>query len=437
MRPTTDTNGQRRKSGSAKLIGSATGRQIRRFLWFCSGLLTVCGLLFGCQGTERYGPAPPYLNQPNQIRSIGPEGSGHPIDPNLIDALLHRTKQQADGGAPPTKKRAILALSGGGINGAFTAGVLKGWSVRGTRPKFDVVTGISTGGLISTFAFLGPQYDDLIGSIYTHITDDQVYQTRGPLALLTSDAQASSSPLWALINQHITPQLLQQVAYEHRQGRRLYIGTTNLDTRRLVIWDMGAIAASNRPDALLLYRQIVLASSSIPGLLPPVEIGVTVNGMPFTEMHADGGTTTQVFVRGTTLGIDAQDFRQGKSPLKGSDIYIIVSGKLYSPGSSTPRRGLDIGKVALESLTYAQARNDMIRIFVVALMLDMNYHVIAVPQEHQSDTDSLSFDLQEMRRLYQLGYQQGYSGQGWRDRPPGYFGSEQSRPRGGVHFQYP
>ncbi len=397
--------------------------------------ILLCFLQVGCCGRER-DCLPPELVQTQQLVEIRtnqpPQQS---IDPDLIDSLVRKLKQQPFTEPPASQKLQILALSGGGINGAFTAGVLKGWTARGNRPRFDIVTGISTGGIISTFAFLGPQYDDLIGTLYTNITKEQVYQVRGPLALFTSDAQASSRPLQMLIDSYITPAVLQQVAQAHREGRRLYIGTTDLDTRRLVIWDMGAIAASNRPEALTLYRQIVLASSSIPGYFPPVEIGVTVNGRHFTELHADGGTTTQVFVRGTTLNQDPEKIRRGESPLRGSDIYILVSGKLYAPGDCVPRRGVDIGKAALESLAFAQGRNDLLRIFILTLLLDMNYHLMAIPQEFQTSGDLLTFDPQELRRLYQLGYQQGYCGKGWRNRPPGYYAQEQTYPRGGVHFQ--
>ena len=53
----------------------------------------------------------------------------------------------------------FLAISGGGDDGAFGAGLLAGWSARGDRPVFGLVTGVSTGALSAPFAFLGGEYD--------------------------------------------------------------------------------------------------------------------------------------------------------------------------------------------------------------------------------------------------------------------------------------
>jgi hypothetical protein len=94
----------------------------------------------------------------------------------------------------------------------------------------------------------------------------------------------------------ITPQLLAAVAAEHARGRRLLAVTTNLDAQRGVIWDMGAIAASGQPNARQLFRDVLVASSSVPGIFGPTYIEAEAGGYRFREMHADGGVTTQVFV---------------------------------------------------------------------------------------------------------------------------------------------
>ena len=65
------------------------------------------------------------------------------------------------------KEYHYLALSGGGANGAFGAVMMVGWSAAGTRPTFTLVTGISTGALMSTFVFLGPAYDQQLKEMYT------------------------------------------------------------------------------------------------------------------------------------------------------------------------------------------------------------------------------------------------------------------------------
>ena len=163
---------------------------------------------------------------------------------------------------------AVLALSGGGSNGAFAVGLLSGWSEHGTRPQFKIVTGVSTGALTATYAFLGPEYDTLIEKLYTSITDQDVYRNRNPFSALFGDSLRDTSPLRRMIESWIDSELLARVAEEHRKGRRLYIATTDLDATRLVTWDMGAIAASDRGDRLQRYRDVLLASAAIPVAFP-------------------------------------------------------------------------------------------------------------------------------------------------------------------------
>ena len=82
--------------------------------------------------------------------------------------------------------------------------------------------------------------------------------------LLWSDSLADSTPLRKHIEAEITPECLAGVARAHAEGRRLYVGTTDIDAKRLVIWDLGAIAASDDPGKLTLFRRVVLASASVP-----------------------------------------------------------------------------------------------------------------------------------------------------------------------------
>ena len=93
-----------------------------------------------------------------------------------------------------------------------------------------------------------------------------------------------------------TPISSNAIAAEHRKGRRLFIGTTNLDAGRPVMWNIGAIANSTDPRAPELIHKVLLASASIPGAFPPVLINVEADGKVYDELHVDGGTTTQVFV---------------------------------------------------------------------------------------------------------------------------------------------
>jgi predicted patatin/cPLA2 family phospholipase len=337
----------------------------------------------------------------------------------------------------PVEKCNVLALSGGGSYGAFTAGVINGWTASGLRPKLDIVSGVSTGSLIATYAFLGSQYDASLQAFYTTTNQADIYRKRFKPAVLWSDSFASSEPLKQLIDAQITPRLLCAVAAAHAEGRRLYIGTTNLDTGSLVIWDMGAIASSGQGDALSLYRNIILASASVPGFFPPVDIDITVNGCRYTEKHVDGGTTAQVFFRTSMLQFDKSQASSGKAPLAGSRVYIIVAGKYFPDPKCVNDRAIKIAGSALGALTYAQTLNDLIRVYTLTLLTGMDFRVTAIPQGMQLSGDSLSFDQAEMQRLYNCGYQMASSDQVWTDTPPVLDASQQSIPRAGVTFVTP
>ena len=197
---------------------------------------------------------------------------------------------------PPIRSGRItyLALSGGGSGGAFGAGILTGWTTAGTRPTFDVVSGVSTGALIAPFAFLGSSYDPTLAELYTSGIAETLVRPR-PIIGLLGAALSDPAPLRRLVERYVTDDMLRKIAAEHSKGRRLFVVTTNLDAQRTVIWDMGAIAAHGHEQALVLFRNVLIASASIPAVFPPVMIEVTMNGKRFQEMHSDGGATTQLF----------------------------------------------------------------------------------------------------------------------------------------------
>jgi hypothetical protein len=331
----------------------------------------------------------------------------------------------------------FLALSGGGQYGAYTVGVLSGWTAAGDRPQFDVVTGVSTGALIATYAFLGSKYDEPMVQMYTSVSKRDIYRRRPVPAIVWSDSVATSAPLKKLIDNTVTDEAIALVAKAHCEGRRLYVATTNLDTKRLVIWDMGAIASSTRPDRTDLYRKILLAATSVPSFFPPVPIEVEVNGRTITEMHADGGATTGVFLRASTLHLDKEAIKAGKQPLAGSDAYVIVAGKLYADPSCTERRTIRIGESALSSMVYSQTRGELFRIYALCLLGGMNYHLAAIPEDVKISGNVLGFDPEEMRQLYDAGYAAASNGRAWRDTPPGAEPHEQTRPRTGTQFIAP
>jgi predicted acylesterase/phospholipase RssA len=348
------------------------------------------------------------------------------LDPKFLDQLQESIRQELLRIDPPQpnevkKPLNVLALSGGGMYGAFDVGVLQGWSQSGKRPEFDVITGISTGALIAPFAFVGPKYDDFLREMYLSITPEQIYKKRRLTSILFSESVASSEPLKKLIDRAVTPELLQEVAAAHQQGRRLYVGTTNLDSRKLVIWDMGAIASSGKPDALERFRTILLASSSVPGFFPPVYIEIEVEGGKFHEMHVDGGASSSVFVHPFMLRIR----KENPAARVGSNLYVISSGKVFADPEIVERNVLKIAGHAISSLLYAETRSDLFVIYNLALQTGMNYHSVAVPPNFAVNPNSLSLTRDETRRLYEVGYQMGATQQGWRNKPPGADGKDQ------------
>jgi predicted acylesterase/phospholipase RssA len=361
----------------------------------------------------------------------------HAHEREIMATTLARLKSSNTDIDPAARKYNVLALSGGGSYGAYTAGLLNGWTASGQRPTFDIVSGVSTGALIATYAFLGPQYDGALREFYTHTTTDDIYQKRFKPAVLCSDSFVYSAPLAQMIERRITPQVLGEVAALHAQGRRLYIGTTNVDTGRLVIWDMGAIASRGTPDSLELYRKVVLASASPPGFFPPVHINVTVNGQNYTELHVDGGTTAQVFFRSSMIEVDRSEFAAGRRPLAGSTVYVIIAGKAFPDPKCVEGRALKIAGNSLSALTYAQTRNDLVRIYTLSLIAGMDFRLADIPQNWPIHADSMEFNQASMTSLFDRGYQWALSGQAWAQYPPVLDASQQSIPRAGTQFEVP
>ena len=215
-----------------------------------------------------------------------------------------------------------LAVSGGGDNGAFGAGLMNGWTETGTRPEFKMVTGVSTGALIAPFAFLGSDYDATLREVYTTMTPEKVYRARGISAALFDDAMADTTPLSQVIAGYADQKMFDAIAREYQKGRLLMIGTTDLDAQRPVIWNIGALAASGHPGALDLFRKILRASAAIPGAFQPVLIDVEIDGHKYQEMHVDGGAIAQLFLYPASIDLSKSGVRRVRHA------YIIRNARL-------------------------------------------------------------------------------------------------------------
>jgi hypothetical protein len=308
-----------------------------------------------------------------------------------------------------------LAISGGGDNGAFGAGFLNGWTASGSRPEFKMVTGVSTGALIAPFAFLGPRYDGALEKFYTTISQKDVFKSRGMIKGVTSDAMADTTPLAKLIAQNTDQALLDAIAAEYAKGRVLLVGTANLDSLEPVIWNMTAIAASKAPNALQLVRSVLLASASIPGAVPPVMIDVTVDGQHFQEMHADGGTMTQVFVYPPSL--DARLFQQ--TAPRSRVLYILRNARLDAPWEHVPRKTMSIATRAIGSLTTTQGIGDLYRIYASTQRDGVEFNLAYIPSSFRPHPDE-QFDTAYMRELFAFGKKAGAGDYAWQKSPPGF-----------------
>jgi predicted acylesterase/phospholipase RssA len=273
----------------------------------------------------------------------------------------------------PSHEVNYLALSGGGSGGAFSAGVLNGWTVAGNRPEFDIVSGVSTGALIAPFAFLGPDYDGVVASLYTEEVASSVAEPQNLLRIASSGSLADPSALRRLIERYATADLLAKVSAQHRLGRRLLVITTNLDAQRPVMWDMGAIASSGRSDALALFRNVLVASASVPAVYPPVMIEVDMENRRVQEMHVDGGATGQVFVVPEMLK-PKRSYIAGLRPSR-IHIWVIVNNTLPPEFAVVESGTLSIAARSLSTLIKSQTKEQISAAGEEARRLGMDFNV--------------------------------------------------------------
>ncbi|HVK17240.1 MAG TPA: patatin-like phospholipase family protein [Fimbriiglobus sp.] len=330
----------------------------------------------------------------------------------------------------PGANRTVLCLSGGGAYGAYSAGVLVGWSSTCTRPRFDVVTGISTGALIAPFAFLGPRYDPLVEHFYTTTKSRDLFRVR-PLRALRSEAVADNSRLEQLVTELLSPEVVGEVAAEHARGRRLYVGTTELESRRFVVWDLGAVAAKGTEDDLRLFRQVVLASAAVPGFFPPVHIPVAVNGERLTERHVDGGVSQALFFRPPFVPPTRCADPAARS-LAGTDVYAVVAGKVYPDPEPARARAVAVARNSAAGVIHAQTRGDLVRLWTICALTGMNYHMTAIPPEYPAPLTGTAFEPAEMTAMFEEGVRQVRRGTAWRPTPPGVEPGEHTPQRGGT-----
>jgi hypothetical protein len=345
----------------------------------------------------------------SRIRYWGDDGAG------ITKVTIAEIAQQQRASGNMAADRYFLSVSGGGSNGAFGAGILFGWTATGMRPEFTVVTGISTGSLIAPFAFLGPPYDENLKAAYTEITGKDIYKKKGLLGVIGSESVADNTPLRRLVERYVTDQMLADITREHARGRRLLIGTTNLDAERPVVWDIGAIASSNARSRKQLIQNILIASSSIPGVFPPINIKVVADGKSYDEMHVDGGTSNQAFLFPSQFSVREAAKKSGMK--RTWTLYVIRNGKISPEYSAVKPKLMAIVGKSISSLIKTQGIGDLYRMYSNAQRDGMKFNAIWIPETF-TKVEPEPFDRAFMNELFALGYDTGRNGIPWARQPP-------------------
>jgi hypothetical protein len=386
-------------------------------------LLLMSVSLVGCQSLPRREAVPLTLTQ-KAIPMDLPNSRYWPglnIEPFVRDARESTDRERAYLASRERTAQALptanyLAISGGGDAGAFGAGLLVGWTQRGTRPEFKVVTGVSVGALIAPFAFLGSAYDPVLKNVSVSIGTKSIIHMRSLIAAVASDGMADATPLAALIAHYITPDVLVAISREHARGRVLLIATTDLDSRQPVVWNMGVIASSKDPRAIDLFRKVMLASASIPGILPPVMIDVSVNGNRYQEMHVDGGVMTEAFlfppslIRALTTNGPLND--------RTRRVYIIRNGRMDAPWESVARRTTSVAHRALDALIDVKGFNDLYRLEMFAREDREDFNIAYIGDDF-TYPHKTRFAPDYMRRLFLYSYELAATADPWYKTLPG------------------
>jgi Patatin-like phospholipase len=397
-----------------------------------AGASVGAGLLAGCDTPARLASLPEKLRGTASFHGLPTDtrvvldGTDDALLGQIATAALQREIDYAARTGTPLGDADYLAISGGGENGAYGAGLLTAWTSLGTRPAFKAVTGVSTGALIAPFAFLGSRYDKELERFYTTITKNDVMVSRGLVTAVLGESLYDSTPLLHLIRGVLTPDMIAAIGQEYSQkGRLLCVATTNLDVPAGVLWNIGGIAASGNPQAGELIAKILLASASIPGAFPPVMIDMDAGGEHFQEMHVDGGTVAQVvFYPPSFAGSDLSDLAN-RAELKQillkrrRRLYVIRNSRPGADLETVDRSTMKIAGRAVSTLISTQGIGDLYQLYVLCQRDHIDYNVTAIPASFNEKLRE-PFDQAYMIKLYEVGRQAMLAGTAWAKVPPGY-----------------
>ncbi len=364
----------------------------------CLCLLSACTLPRREASPTLFSVASP-SDFPSGIRYYSADWHG--LD-RRVSETLHRVR-----GSSPSGEMNVLALSGGGSVGAFGAGALIGLGHRGQRPEFQVVTGVSTGALIAPFAFLGPEWDRQLADAFSGERAGRLLQPHWLRGLFRPGVYKADA-LSQLVDRYVTAKLLQAVAREATRGRLLEVATTDLDKEETVIWDLGEIAARGDESARQLFRDVLLASASVPGAFPPVLLHVREGGTTYDEMHVDGATTVPFVGAPESLFFSSSrldDFR-------GARLFVLVNGQLASAPRTTRYRAVPILSRSFAAALKHMSRMQLASTAEFARNHAMDLKFTALPMDYPP-VSALDFRPATMRALFNYGLRCAEQGRLW------------------------
>ena len=362
-------------------------------------------LLSGCAGNPRrlaplgHDASAMVPGFPAEIRWIGSTRRDIEL---RSPGLLRQVQRAADGG--PVN---VLVLSGGGAGGAFGAGALVGLSQRGTRPDFQIVTGVSAGALIAPLAFLGQDWDSQLTEAFSGASTQHLMHANW-LGALLGDSVYRGEPLAHLVDRYVTDELLRAVARESQRGRLLLVATTDLDSEQTVFWNLGLIAEQGGPRAKRLFRDVLIASASIPGVFPPVMIRVEQAGRSFEEMHVDGSAMASLFFMPDVAAILPNPL----VPLQNGHLYVLINGPLRTPAATTRDQTFSILKRSALATLQGGTRAGIEIAYSVAQRHHMSIAVTDIPDVYPFG-GALEFDMSKMRALFGYGEHCALVGELW------------------------
>lgn len=331
------------------------------------------------------------------VGGCGIAPAGVPVDPQTLRLAAPRA---APLGAHSTTRH-VLALSSGGADGAFGAGVLVGWTKSGTRPTFDLVSGVSTGALQAPLAFLGSRYDSMLEEVYTTTRTEDVFKGNG-IGVVFKAGLHKADPLRRKLGIVVTERMMAEIAQAHREGRRLYVTTTDLTNGRPVTWDMGRLAASGRPDARLAFIEIMLASAAPPGLVEPIPLPDPASGV--TALHGDGGVMRPIVVESEML----RGARRSKLwIIANGHVGTVATTQAAGSGAATlARRGVS---QLLKSLSFSAVE----RAETLARDEGAVFRLQRIPNAIPEAVSPFVFEPREMRALFEAGRRHGEDPRSW------------------------